>query len=291
MTVGFAGLGLMGAPMAANLCHAGVSLTVYNRSPGPADALRRIGGRVAETPADLFAACDTVILMLADDDAADAVLGRGEGAFESRVAKRLIVNMGTHSPAWSRGASADVAAAGGIFVEAPVSGSRGPAERGELFAMLAGPVEILPSVQSLLAPMCREAIVVGAVPSATMMKLAVNLYLITSVTALAEAVHLAMLSGLDVEQVSRVIAEGPLGSSVAQAKLDKMIRRDFEPQAAIRDVVRNARLVAELATQIAAVTPLLDESHERFRAVAAGGGAAKDMAAILTSYEPHGVFA
>ena len=274
----------MGQPMAANLLRAGMPLCVYNRSPGPRGALAALGAEAVSSANALFASCDAVILMLADDSAADAVLGRGEAGFAGRVAGRLIVNMGTHSPGYSRALERDVLAAGGRFVEAPVSGSRGPAEAGELVAMLAGEPDAVADARTLIAPMCRETIEVGSVTNAMAMKLAVNLYLIAMVTALAEAARLASVTGLDLDQFSRAIVEGPLGSSVAAAKLDKMVRRDFTPQAAIGDVVKNARLVAEAAAAIDA--PLLRESLARFEAVRADGGGALDMAAILTSYEP-----
>lgn len=289
MRVGFAGLGLMGRPMAANLLRANMSLCVHNRSPAPCEALAAAGAEVADSASSLFARCDAVILMLPDDDVTDAVLERGGPEFASRLAGRLIINMGTHSPDYSRALGRDIAEAGGRFVEAPVSGSRGPAEAGELVAMVAGAPDAVADARPLIAPMCRELIEVGEVPRATAMKLAVNLYLISSVTALAEATRLATASGLDLDQFARVITTGPLGSSVATAKLDKMVRRDFAPQAAVRDVVKNARLVASAAEDVGSEAPLLRESLSRFEAVASNGGGAFDMAAILMSYEAEQV--
>ena len=284
MRVGFAGLGLMGQPMAANLLRAGVPLCVYNRSPGPREALAAQGAEVASTAASLFASCDAVILMLADDAAVDAVLDRG-GDFASRVAGRLIINMGTHATRYSQVLERDVRAAGGRFVEAPVSGSRGPAQSSELVAMVAGAPDAVADARPLVAPMCRELIEVGAVPDALAMKLAVNLYLIASVTALAEATSLATASGVDLEQFAEVISTGPLGSSVASTKLAKMVTRDFAPQAAVADVLKNARLVAGAARSVASDAPLLSESLARFETVRRRWGEALDMAAILTSYE------
>lgn len=285
MRVGFAGLGLMGQPMAANLLRAGIPLCLFNRSPRACDALTTMGADTALSAPALFARCDAVILMLADDAAADSVLGRAGPDFASRVSGRLLINMGTHSPAYSRALERDIIQAGGRFVEAPVSGSRGPAEAGELVAMLAGSKDAVAAAWPLIAPMCREMIHVGPVPQAMAMKLAVNLYLIASVTALAEATRLAAATGLDLAQFGRVIAKGPLGSSVAVAKLDKMARRDFAPQAAIADVLKNARLVAAAADDVASEAPLLRESLARLEVVQRHGGAALDMAAILLSYE------
>lgn len=288
MHLGFAGLGLMGTPMATNLHHAGAALTVYNRSPGPLARMQALGVSIAQSPHQLFSACDVVILMLANDAAVDHVLARGGPAFGGRVRDRLIINMGTHEPSWSRRLSRDITAVGGAFVEATVSGSRGPAQAGELVVMCAGEAEAVTRAKSILAPLCRDVVVVGQVPSATAMKLAVNLYLIASVAALAEAAHLATRSGLDLNQFAGVIAAGALGSDVARTKLDKMVRRDFSPQAAIGDVVKNARLVSRAARLVGADVPLLEESKARFESIQAHLGDALDMAAILTSYEGSG---
>lgn len=275
--------------MAARLCAAGVAPMVYNRSPEPAIVLKAVGACVAATPADLFSSCHAIVLMLADDDAVDAVLARREADFAERVHGRLIINMGTHAPAFSLALFNDVTAAGGMFVEAPVSGSRGPAEAGELVAMLAGAPEAIARARTILAPMCSSMIVAGAVPGALAMKLAVNLYLIASVTALAEAAHLARRSNVDLGLFAKVIGSGPLGSPVARAKLDKIVRDDLSPQAAISDVLKNARLVEALAANVSAQAPLLRESRMRFEHVVASGLGGLDMAAILASYEPLGV--
>lgn len=275
----------MGLPMAGRLCAAGFDMTVYNRSPGPAEALRALGAKVADTAGALFAGCDTVILMLANDGAVDAVLGRDGPGFGDRMKGRLVINMGTHAPIFSHRLEQDIRAVGGSFVEAPVSGSRLPAEAGELVAMLAGEAGAIERARPLLAPMCRDIVAIGAVPSALSMKLAVNLYLIASVAALAEAASLARALDLAPEDFQQVIASGPLASKVALSKLDKMTRRDFAPQAAIHDVCKNAALVAEAATGTDGTYPLLSQSRRLFETVLAAGGGRLDMAAVISAFE------
>jgi len=285
MRVGFAGLGLMGRPMAENLCRSGSDVTVYNRSREACDPLREVGAKIAESADDLFGQCGTVILMLADDRAADAVLGRNTPSFQSRVRGRLLINMGTHSPAYSQALEDDVIKTGGRFVEAPVSGSAGAAREARLVAILAGRPASLVLARRVIQPMCAELIETGSVPSAMRMKLAVNLYLVASVTALAEATHFADAASLDLRQFERIIAGGPLGNSVVSAKLEKMIGREFSAQAAVRDVVKNAQLIAAAVDGLAVEAPLLRESLARFTDVRDRGCAADDMAAVLKSYE------
>ena len=154
--VGFIGLGVMGQPMALNLARAGTSLVVWNRSTARSAPLRAAGAAVAASPEGVFASASVVILTLLDGDVTDAVLGRGTPAFASNVAGRTVVNMATTSPDYSIGLEADVRAAGGAYVEAPVSGSRGPAEAGELVALIAGERGAVDAVTPLLAPMCHQ---------------------------------------------------------------------------------------------------------------------------------------
>ncbi len=287
MRLGFAGLGLMGAPMAERLLRRG-TLGVYNRSAGPRDRLAALEATPFERPEELFAASDLVFLMLADDTAVEQVLGRNSSEFASRVAGKWIVNMGTHAPAWSAELGREIILAGGRFVEAPVSGSAGAAEAGALVAMIAGATAELAVVRPLLEPLCREVVVTGGLASALACKLAVNLFLIASVAALAEATELARRSTVDLGAFSTVIGKGPLGSEVARGKLAKMIARDFAPQASIRDVCKNAALVAAAAAVAGVPADLLAVAMARFDAVRETGHGALDMAAVVTAFEHEG---
>ncbi len=283
--VGFIGLGVMGQPMALNLARAGTPLVVWNRSPGRCEPLRAAGAQVAADPAEVFARARVVILMQADDSSTDAVLGRGTPDFEARVAQHTLVPMGTNAPDHSRGLEADVLAAGGSYVEAPVSGSRGPAEAGRLVAMLAGGTDAVARVRPLLRPMCHETVVCGRVPAALVTKLAVNLFLITMVTGLAEAFHFAERHGLDLRQFRDVLDAGPMASGVSRVKAAKLTAGDFDVQASIRDVLKNSGLIAEAARTADLASPLLDVCHALYGETSALGHARSDMAAVLRAIE------
>ncbi|MEW9551081.1 NAD(P)-dependent oxidoreductase [Nonomuraea sp. NPDC050783] len=285
MTVGFIGLGIMGRPMALNLAGAGTPLVVWNRTPARGEALRAAGARVAAGPGEVFRQAEVVLLMLADEAATDAVLARGTPGFAARVAGRTVVQMGTMSPAHSAGLAADVLAAGGAYAEAPVSGSRGPAEAGRLVAMLAGEPDTVARVRPLLAPMCAETIPCGPVPGALLMKLAVNLFLITMVSGLAEAAHFAARHGLDLETFARVLASGPMASEVSRGKARKLVEDDLAAQAAVADVLKNNRLIAEAARERGVASPLLDVCHELFAETLALGHGGLDMVAVIRAIE------
>ncbi len=285
MKTGFIGLGVMGMPMALNLARAGTDLIVWNRSPESVERLRAGGAEVAADVDAVFGKARTVILMLATEAVIDTVLQRGTPDFAARVAGHVVIHMGTTAPAYSKALEADIRAAGGRYVEAPVSGSRRPAEEGQLVAMLAGKADVVEEVRPLLTPMCREMVVCGAVPNALLMKLAVNIFLITSVTGLAEAAHFAGRQGLDMGIFRAVVDAGQMASGISRIKSGKLVERDFSVQAAISDVLKNNRLVAEAARQAGIASPLLDTCHALYAETENLGFGRQDMAAVIRALE------
>ena len=285
MKTGFIGLGVMGTPMALNLARAGTDLIVWNRSPESADPLRTAGAEVAADVDEVFTTARTVILMLATAAVIDTVLGRGIPGFAERVAGHVVIHMGTTAPEYSKALEADIRAAGGHYVEAPVSGSRRPAEEGQLVVMLAGDADVVEEVRPLLKPMCRETVVCGAVPNALLMKLAVNIFLITTVTGLAEAAHFAARQGLDMGLFKAVVDAGQMASGISRIKSGKLVERDFSVQAAISDALKNNRLVADAARHAGIASPLLDACHALYAETESLGFGHEDMAAVIRALE------
>ncbi|HEY8982736.1 MAG TPA: NAD(P)-dependent oxidoreductase [Streptomyces sp.] len=286
--VGFVGLGVMGSPMALNLARAGTPLVVWNRSPHPCAPLRAAGAEIAAGPAEVFERAETIILMLADEAAMDAVLARGTPEFTTRVAGRVVVHMGTTSAEYSAALQDDIRAAGGRYAEAPVSGSRLPAEQGQLVGMLAGDDDVVAAVQPLLAPMCREVFVCGPVPGALHMKFSVNLFLITLVTGLTEAFHFAERQGVDLGLLRDVLDAGPMASAVSRMKAPKLVEREFEVQAGAADVLKNNRLIAEAARKAGVASPLLDVCHALFGEAVELGHGGEDMVTVVHAIERRG---
>ncbi|CAA9568600.1 MAG: 2-hydroxy-3-oxopropionate reductase [uncultured Thermomicrobiales bacterium] len=283
--VGFIGLGIMGQPMALNLAAAGTNLVVWNRSADRCEPLRAAGARVAASPSEVFARAGTVIVMPVNEAATDAVLGRGTAGFGPMLAGRTLVCMGSNAPGYSRGLAAEVRAAGGSYVEAPVSSSRTPAEAGQLVGRLAGEPAGVERVRPLLAPMCRTMVACGPVGNGLLTKLAVNLLLDQMLAALAEAVHFAARHGLDLRTFADAIDAGPMASDVTRVKLPKLVERDFAPQAAMADALNSSRLIAAAAREVGIATPLLDVDPPLFEEGVAGGDGRLDMVAVLRAIE------
>jgi 3-hydroxyisobutyrate dehydrogenase len=152
--------------------------------------------------------------------------------------------------------------------------------------MLAGPRAAVDAVAARLKPVCAATFMCGdAAPAAALMKLAVNLYLITSVTGLTEAFHFAGRQGLDTEQFLAVLDAGPLASATTRVKAPKLRARDFSAQAAALDVLKNTQLIAEAALDAGIASPLLDVCHELFTETVRQGHEGEDMVGVLHAIE------
>lgn len=283
--IGFIGLGAMGEPMALNLAKAGHRLVVWNRSPAKCKGVAALGAIVALSPEEVFLRCETVIVMLVDGTALDDVLMRHGRGFNERVRGRTLINMATTAPEYSKALEADIIAAGGRYVEAPVSGSRRPAEAGQLIGMLAGQRESMDAVRPLLAPMCSKVVPCGDVPNALLMKLSVNLFLTAVVAGLAESVHFASRQNLDLRSFFAVLDAGPLASDVSRVKGEKFLAQDFSIQASIRNVLENVQLISGAARGAGAASPLLDVCLALFTETSALGFADSDMIAVIRAIE------
>jgi 3-hydroxyisobutyrate dehydrogenase len=232
-SIGFVGLGTMGTPMALRLLRGGVPLIVWNRTTANMIPLVEAGATSADDLGYVFANCGIVILMLSDEAATDQVVGMGSADFRTRMAGRLVVSMGMVSPTYSAALNAEIRATGGRYVEAPISGSRKQAEAGNLVAMVAGELKDTAALEPLMEAMCSAVFQCGGIPGALRMKLAVNVFLITLVTGLAEAVHFAARQGLDLERLLAILDAGPMASEVSRIKGAKLVRQDFLRQAGI----------------------------------------------------------
>jgi 3-hydroxyisobutyrate dehydrogenase len=145
-----------------------------------------------------------------------------------------------------------------------------------------GPVE---RARALLAPVCRDSVACGPVPAGLTTKLAVNVFLVTMVTGLAEAFHFAAGHGLDLRQVLAVLDAGPMASTVSRGKGAMLVARDFGVQASIADVFDNTAFIAAAARAAGIASPLLDACHALFRETLELGLADADMAAVVRALE------
>ena len=285
MKIGFIGLGAMGQPMALNLAKAGRALTVWNRAAEKCRPLAEAGATVALDPADVFTRSGVVITMLFDEAAFDHVLQRGTPQFGAMLRDRILINMSSVAPPFARALARDVEAAGGRYVEAPVSGSRIPAEQGQLLAMLGGDESLCDEVRDVLAPMCGQQIYCGPVGNGLLMKLAINIFMLCSSVGLAEAYHFADRQGLPLDRFREIADASQMSSQLSRIKLAKLVTADFAKQGSVLDGVNNTALITGAAREAHASAELITAVQRLFNEAFALGHGADDMIAVIRAME------
>ena len=277
-TTAVLGTGIMGAAMARNLLAAGLSTTVWDRSPSAAEPLAAAGAVVAPTPVQAVRGARVVITMLPTADVVGSVmLDRAVvAAFEHGAVWAQMGTIGVDATveidAKLRGERPDV-----MFVDAPVSGSKGPAEAGQLLILASGPETAREVAGPAFDALGRRTIWLGAAGQGSRMKLVVNAYMSTLIEGVAEALELAGRLGIDAAQLAAAIAGGPLDAPIAGAKLHQMERGDFAPEFPLQWAVKDVDLALSAAGGDS--LPLLAALSLQWHAAVADGHGREDVAA------------
>lgn len=288
MKLGFAGLGIMGTPMALNLLRGGHDLVVWNRTPGACDALLAAGAQVASTPAALAASCEVTFAMLADPAAALAVACGPAGICEGLSPGGGYVDMSTVDAATSTRIAAVVAASGGSFLEAPVSGSRQPAEQGALVILAAGDESLYERVAPALDLLGRKRLFLGEVGNGARLKLVVNMVMGGMMGAFCEGLVLARAAGLEPNVLLDVLDAGAVANPMFRGKGPRMLAGDFGVAFPLKHMSKDLGLACELARgsgldpTVAAATAAV-----YVRSLAAGDGDL-DFSALLKTVAGEG---
>jgi 3-hydroxyisobutyrate dehydrogenase len=207
MRVGVAGLGKMGAAIAARLIECGHDVMVWNRSADKAKPLADAGAKVAASPADLAANADAIVTILTDAAAIDAVYHGPSGLLSGDVSGKLFIEMSTVQPDTEIALADKVRTKGAAFVECPVGGTTGPARQGKLFGFAGGTDADVARARPLLDQMCRRVEHVGDVGAGAGMKLAINLPLMIYWQALGEALAISRHLNIEPQRLMDIIAD------------------------------------------------------------------------------------
>ena len=218
MRIGIAGLGRMGAAMAARLIEVGHEVTVWNRSAAKAKAVVDAGGKLAPSPADLASAVETVITCLTDPDAIDKVYGGPAGVLAGDLGGKLVIEMSTVRPGVQTALAEKVRAKGGAYVECPVGGSTGPARQGKLIGLMGAEPADAARAKPLLDQLCRRLEHVGPVGAGEIMKFTINMPLMIYWQALGEALALCGPLGLDPDRVMELLSDTSGGPNVLKVR-------------------------------------------------------------------------
>jgi 3-hydroxyisobutyrate dehydrogenase len=281
MSVAVIGTGIMGSAMARNILKAGFRTVAWDRSSAATASLAAAGAHIAQSPADAGRDSDVVITMLPTADVVNSVMVDG-GVLQALRRDAVWAQMGTigvtateNLAGLVRTARPDV-----MFVDAPVSGTKGPAEAGQLLILASGPEQAEPILRPVFASLGRMPMWQGPAGQGSRLKLVINAYLATLIEGVAEALALAERLGVDPAKLDTTIAGGPLDAPLADAKLHKMERGDFSPEFPLEWALKDVDLALTAAGQ-ETLPALAGLSRAWHAAVDAGHGREDVSAAVL----------
>jgi 3-hydroxyisobutyrate dehydrogenase len=280
-TVAVLGTGIMGAPMARHLARAGFDVRVWNRTRDKADPLGGDGATVCNSPAEALVDADYLLTMLADADAVHDAVSRDDALAKAGSGGGLVwLQSSTVGIDGTRRLAALASDAGVGYVDAPVLGTRGPAEKGELTVLASGPDELRPQCQPLFDAFAVKTVWVGDGDGASRLKLVMNSWVLALNTATAEAMALATGLGLDPKRFLDTIEGGPLDVAYAHLKGAAMIKREFPPAFPVWGALKDAELIAAAAREAGVSMLLADGVRAAMQRTVDGGHADDDMAAV-----------
>jgi len=278
-TVAVLGTGIMGAPMARNLAAGGFNVRAWNRTIDKAKPLADEGVTVCRSPRDAGDGADFVLTMLADVDAVTAAVTGDDGPFTA-----------TGSPVWLQMSTVGIdgtdrlaswAADRGVrFVDAPVLGTRQPAEKAALTVLASGADVLRERVQPVFDAIGSRTLWLGPTGQGSRLKLVVNSWVLALTSAAAEAVALAQGLGLDPQLFLDAIHGGPLDVQYAHVKGGAMIRGEFPPAFPLDGALKDARLIVEAATEAGVQARVAEAVAAHLQAAAEAGHGRDDMAAV-----------
>jgi 3-hydroxyisobutyrate dehydrogenase len=286
LSVAVLGTGIMGAPMARNLCDAGLDVRVWNRTRAKAEPLAGAGARVADSPRDAVENADVVLTMLHDGPAtAETVRAAAPGLRPGTVWLQC-----TTAGLEGLPPLAELAAEYRLdFVDAPVLGTRGPAEAGRLLVLAAGPERTRPGIEPVLEAIGSRTVWVGEeAGAATRLKLVCNSWVLAVTHGTAEALALADGLGVDPQSFLDAVEGGSLDMGYLRIKADAIRSGQFTPSFAVATAEKDARLIVAAGEQTGVRMDVAAAGAERFRRAAELGYGEADMAASYFASFPGG---
>jgi 3-hydroxyisobutyrate dehydrogenase len=277
MRVAVLGTGIMGAPMARNLRSAGHDVSAWNRSAEKAQPLAEDGVEVAGSIAEAVSGADVVITMLSDADAVEAVAGEALDALDGAV----LAQMSTIGLDATERLARRAEEAGVPFVDAPVSGTKQPAEQGQLLVLASGPDDVRERVEPVFDAVGSKTVWLGGAGAGQRLKLVLNAWLLGMTEALAESIALAEALEVDPKQFLETIDGAPVGAPYAQLKGPMMIEREFPPAFPLALAAKDAGLALDAAEAAGLRLAALEAVREQMRSAVKAGHGDDDMAATI----------
>lgn len=280
MNVGFIGLGIMGSRMAANLIDAGHDLVVWNRSAGPMEPLIAAGAAGADSPADVAGQVGILFTMLAHPEAVVETAFGEEGFLDHLPAGALWVDCSTVNPSFSREIAQEAAERGVRFVDAPVAGTKGPAEEGTLLFLVGGEADDVAVCRPFFEVMGRQVVHLGGPGMGVSMKMVVNLLLGQAMAAFSEAMALGQALGFSQQKLLDFLIGGAVTAPFVAGKRDLIESGDFEPNFPLKWLIKDLHLAGQAAYEENVALPLTAAAQQLYTLAAQRGLAESDFTAI-----------
>lgn len=277
MKIGFIGLGIMGSRMAANLQKAGHELVVYNRTAEKAQTLVEGGARLAETAAVVASETEVVITMLSTPEVVSHVAEEflpvmADGAFW--------IDISTVNPSFSREMGKLSAGYQVRFVDAPVAGSKAPAENGELLFLAGGKEEDLTDITPLFDIMGKKTLYLGDIGNGANVKMLINLMLAQSMATFSEAIALGKGMGLEEGQLLNILTATPVVAPVMGLLKARLLAGDFEVNFPLKWIHKDVMLALDTASELSVQMPSLEQTEALYKSALDEGLGDLDFSAI-----------
>jgi 3-hydroxyisobutyrate dehydrogenase-like beta-hydroxyacid dehydrogenase len=282
MKVGFIGLGIMGSRMAANLRAHGYDLIVFNRTRDSADALLRSGAQWGSSPAALAGQVDVLFTMLPNPEAVKASALAADGFLHGLRRGSIWVNCGTVNPSFAREMAAAARSQGVRYLDAPVAGSKGVAERGELLFLVGGDSAELEVCRPLLLCMGQRIVHVGVVGLGSALKMVNNLLGAVTMAAFAEGAALGQARGVPRDAIFDTLIGGPMAAPMLSAKRVKIEQGDYDADFSLRWMQKDLHLASVSAYEAGVAMPVVNVTKELYRLAMRDGLADQDFSAVYT---------
>ncbi len=279
--LGFVGLGVMGSEMVNRLLSKGHSVTGYNRTRSKAEWLIKKGMKWADTPRAVVQEADFTFSMVTNTAALGAVMNGSDGMLAGVTSGKILVDMSTVSPAFSRELAAKVREKGGDMVDSPVSGSVITLQEGKLSVMVGGRKETFEKVKPLLQDIGPKVTCAGDNGLALVMKIGVNLSLAVQMLAFCEGVLLAEKSGIARETAVDVLTHSVIGSPMVQYRGPFILKKQQEAWFNVNMMQKDMNLALELGRQLDVPMPTTAITNEFLTAARGMGLADKDFAVLF----------
>nr|ABD28508.2 Hydroxyacid dehydrogenase/reductase; 6-phosphogluconate dehydrogenase, C-terminal-like [Medicago truncatula] len=272
--IGFLGLGIMGTPMALNLIKAGVDLTVWNRTKSKCDPLISLGAKYKPSPEEVAASCDLTFAMLADPQSAVDVACGKHGVANGIGPGKGYVDVSTVDVDTSKLINGHIKSTGALFLEAPVSGSKKPAEDGQLIFLTAGDRNLYETVAPFLDIMGKSKFYLGDVGNGAAMKLVVNMIMGSMMASFSEGLLLSEKVGLDPKVLVEVISQGAINAPMYSMKGPSMIQSNYPTAFPLKHQQKATESVSQ-------PIPIAAAANELYKVAKSHGYSDEDFSAVI----------